>query len=251
MTTVPADTLPKTFRTLLDTALRHQPGRPLITAYDEATGARTELSVTTYANWVAKTANLLTEEYFLDEGEVIRLALPVHWLGPVFVGAALLAGLGTTTDAGRPVVLSVSGPAGVENPGSTPTLACSLTPFATPLGNDLPPGADDYGKMWPGQSDVYVGASPLPDSPATLVDGEFVSQAELIATAARHSTAGARILTDANLTEPIHQLLLLGALAAGGSVVSVATPQDADWATRYSAERPTAVVDAGAQPPSR
>jgi hypothetical protein len=105
--------------------------------------------------------------------------------------------------------------------------------------------------MWPGQSDVYVGASPLPDSPATLVDGEFVSQAELIATAARHSTAGARILTDANLTEPIHQLLLLGALAAGGSVVSVATPQDADWATRYSAERPTAVVDAGAQPPSR
>jgi len=247
MTTAPADT----FRTLLDTALRHQPGRPLITAYDEATGARTELSVTTYANWVAKTANLLTDEYLLDEGEVIRLALPVHWLGPVFVGAALLAGLGTTTDAGRSVALSVSGPAGVENPGSTPTLACSMTPFATPLGSNLPAGADDYGKLWPGQSDVYAGAAPRPDTPATLVNGEFVSQAELIATAARHSAAGARILTDANLTEPFHQPLLLGALVAGGSVVSVAAPRDADWATRYAAERPTAVVDAAAQPPSR
>lgn len=251
MTTAPADTLPDTFSALLDIAVRHQPGRPLITAYDEATGARTELSVTTYANWVAKTANLLTDEYLLDEGEVVRLTLPVHWLGPVFVGAALLAGLSTTTDAGRSVALSVGGPAGVENPGDAPTLACSLTPFATPLGKDLPAGADDYGKLWPGQSDVYASAAPRPDTPAVLLDGEFVSQADLIARAARHPTAGARVLTDANLTEPIHQPLLLGALAGGGSVVSVATPRDADWATRYTAESPTAVVDAGVQPPSR
>ena len=247
MTTPRADTFP----TLLDMALRHEPGRPLITAYDEATGARTELSVTTYANWVAKTANLLTDEYLLDEGDVIRLALPVHWLGPVFVGAALLAGVGITTDADRPVALSVGGPAALPDPGKAPVLACSLTPFATPLGDGLPVGADDYGKLWPGQSDVYAGMGPRPETPATLVGDRSVSQAELIATAAQHSTAGARILTDANLTEPVYQVLLLGALAGGGSVVSIAAPRDADWSTRYAAERPTAVVDAGVQPPSR
>ena len=65
-----------TFATLLGQALRHDPGRPLITAYDEHDGARTELSVTTYANWVAKTANLLVDEYLLDDTDTIRLALP-------------------------------------------------------------------------------------------------------------------------------------------------------------------------------
>ena len=44
---------------LLDEALRRDPARPLLTFYDDATGERTELSVATFANWVAKTANLL------------------------------------------------------------------------------------------------------------------------------------------------------------------------------------------------
>ena len=50
-----------TFSALLATQLRHEPGRPLLTWYDERTGERVELSVTTYANWVAQTASLLVE----------------------------------------------------------------------------------------------------------------------------------------------------------------------------------------------
>ena len=68
--------------------LRADAGRPLVTFYDDATGERVELSVATYANWVAKTASLLVEELDLTRGDRIRLDLPTHWLGPVFLGAA-------------------------------------------------------------------------------------------------------------------------------------------------------------------
>ena len=51
-----------TAATLLATALRDDPARPLLTFHDDATGERTELSVATFANWVAKTANLLADD---------------------------------------------------------------------------------------------------------------------------------------------------------------------------------------------
>ena len=82
-----------TFGDLLADELRHDPGRPFLTFYDERTGERVELSVTTYANWVAKTASLLVEEHDLERGDVLLVDLPTHWLGPVFLGAAWLAGL--------------------------------------------------------------------------------------------------------------------------------------------------------------
>ena len=47
---------------LLRSALAADPARPLVTFYDDATGERVELSVATFANWVAKTANLLQDE---------------------------------------------------------------------------------------------------------------------------------------------------------------------------------------------
>ena len=52
----------RTFPALLARLLREDPGRPLVTYYDDATGERTELSVVTYSNWVSKNANLLLEE---------------------------------------------------------------------------------------------------------------------------------------------------------------------------------------------
>ena len=35
--------------------------RPLLTYFDDATGERTELSAATLGNWIAKTANLVTD----------------------------------------------------------------------------------------------------------------------------------------------------------------------------------------------
>ncbi len=46
---------------LLTQAVADDPARPLITFYDDSAGERVELSVVTFANWVAKTANLLVD----------------------------------------------------------------------------------------------------------------------------------------------------------------------------------------------
>src|SRR4051812_9309092 len=64
---------------LLANARTRDPARPLLTHYDDATGERVELSATTLANWVAKTANLLQDEFDVGPGSTVALALPVHW----------------------------------------------------------------------------------------------------------------------------------------------------------------------------
>src|SRR3712207_3399479 len=87
---------PLTFAEVLRLRLRGESGQPLVTWYDARTGERVELSVTTYANWVAKTASLLVEGHDLERGATLRLDLPSHWLGPVFLGAAWSAGLVVT-----------------------------------------------------------------------------------------------------------------------------------------------------------
>ena len=51
-----------TFADLLPAQVRRDPGRPFLTFYDVTTGERTELSLTTYANWVAKAAGLVVRE---------------------------------------------------------------------------------------------------------------------------------------------------------------------------------------------
>ena len=63
-----ATPLPTTFPSALAALLRSDPSRPLVTFYDDATGERIELSVTTYANWVAKTAGLAADELDAERG---------------------------------------------------------------------------------------------------------------------------------------------------------------------------------------
>src|SRR3954464_887310 len=64
---------------VLADALRRNPSAPLVTFYDDVSGERTELSGTTLANWVAKTANLLQDEFDVGPGSTVAVALPVHW----------------------------------------------------------------------------------------------------------------------------------------------------------------------------
>ena len=66
----PADSVP--VDRLLDGALRADPSGPFLTFYDDATGERIELSLTSLENWVAKTANLLVDELDLEPGDVVR-----------------------------------------------------------------------------------------------------------------------------------------------------------------------------------
>ncbi len=235
-----------TFPRLLESLLRNSPGRPLVTAYDEATGDRTELSVTTYANWVAKTANLLLEEYLLDPGDRVRLALPPHWLTTVFLGAAWSTGLVISTDPGVTADLVITGP---EHDGSTEAdsavLACSLLPFAVRFPDPLPAGVDDFGLLWPGQPD----APPVVDAPtgATIgwLDAAGSHSQSTLLDAARAASAGwhgNRLITDVGPSEARGTSTFLAALVRSGSLVLVANARDERWPARLEGERATDVL---------
>jgi uncharacterized protein (TIGR03089 family) len=62
--------------------------RPFVTFYDDATGERTELGWATFDNWVAKTANLLSEELEVEPGTMLTVDLATHWTTLVLSVAA-------------------------------------------------------------------------------------------------------------------------------------------------------------------
>lgn len=213
-----------TFPDLLARRLAADPGQPLVTFYDDATGERTELSVKTFANWVSKTANLYADELMLDAGDAIRIDLPPHWLGPVFLGAAWACGLEIDEDA----EVAVVGPDGLDRPART-TLACALTPFATRFTQPLPAGVLDHGVLWPGQSDVFVPVDPT-DLDLPPADGR-------------------RVISDLDPLSPEGRALFLGLVAGTGSLVLVAHPDERRWPAHHESERATDSVRT-AQPTS-
>ena len=243
----------RTFPQLVARRLRSQPDQPFITAYDDSTGERTELSMTTYVNWVSKTANLFTDELGLEAGDTVLVDLPPHWLVPVFLGAAWSSGLAITLDAGRPHDVVVCGPDTVaEHVASEHVVACSLLPFAVRFNDPLPDGVLDYGLLWPGQSDVLVGTLPSPDAVAWLSgEGPRTQAALLEAAAASGHSAGVRLLTDVHPAAGEGVPAFLGPLTRDGSVVLLRNATDEKWPARRKDERATSELRAGDQPASR
>jgi uncharacterized protein (TIGR03089 family) len=231
---------PRTFPELLAARLRGDPAQPLVTAYDETTGERTELSATTYANWVSKTANLLTDELGLEAGDTVLLDLPAHWLVPVFLGAAWSASLSITLDAEVPHDVVVCGPGAIDAYGEADqVVACALLPFAVRFADQLPPGVLDYGVLWPGQSDAFVPfTAATPDTPAWRDQDDGRTHAELLeaATVAGYPP-GVRLLTDVHPAADHGVPAFLGPLLSGGSLVLLRDPQESTWPARAEDER--------------
>lgn len=231
-----------TFSAVLARQLRADPGRPLVTFYDHATGERTELSVATYANWVAKTASLLSDAHGLERGQVVRVDLPVHWLGPVFLGAAWSVGLEVALEGDPEADAWVTGPAGLTrwaaHAADGLVLATALHPLGRPFDVPLPAGVLDYGtEVW-SEPDAYVAPDP-PGRADPAMPG--VSQAELWETAAGGSllTAGGRLLSRENPASPSGIPCFTEPLAKGGSVVLVAHPDEDRLEATYASERAT------------
>lgn len=235
----------KTFDAVLTRVLKDDPGTPLVTFYDGATGERVELSRATYANWVAKAASLLVEEHDLTRGDTLRIDLPAHWLGPVFLGAAWTAGL-LVSDTDEPDAV-VCGPDGVDRwasrAGDHPVLACSLLPLGVRFAEPLPAGVHDVGvDVW-SQPDAFTPYDPPEESdPAYDLAGERPSHAELWSSAAAGELIadGGRLLSVANPTSPSGIATFAEPLARGGSLVLVTQADRGRLEATYVAERATA-----------
>ena len=214
---------------LLRSALAADPARPLVTFYDDATGERVELSVATFANWVAKTANLLQGELSAEPGDRLALLLPAHWQTAVWLLAC--SSVGVVADVGGEVAsadLVVSGPDTLDA-----ARACSGERVALalrPLGGRFPQTPDgfaDYAVEVPSQGDRFQAYAPVdPEEPALIVAGAEYTGAEVVE---RARADAARL----DLTGPGSRLLsglaydtweglsagLYAPLASGGSVV--------------------------------
>ena len=235
MTTFPAE---------LARQLRSDASRPFITFYDHATGERVELSLTTYANWVAKAAGLLVEEGELERGMRLRLDLPTHWLGPVFLGAAWTIGLVVTHDDDADAV--VCGPdtlgAWSDRAGGLPVFACSLRPLGVRFTEPVPPGVHDVGiEVWT-QPDAFTAwDAPTATDVAVEAPGTRLTQAEMMQAAAAGSvlTDGGRLFSATNPASPPGIVTLTEPLARGGSLVLVRHLAAEQSQSTYDAERAT------------
>jgi uncharacterized protein (TIGR03089 family) len=229
-----------TFAAVLADQLRRDPGRPFLTFYDHATDERVELSLTTYANWVAKVSGLLVEEGDLERGDSIRIDLPPHWLGPVFLGAAWTVGLRVTrSDSPDAVVCGPQDlPMWAGRAAELPVFACSLLPLGVRFAEPVPAGVHDVGvEVW-SQPDAFTAWDPPTEDDAATDD---LTQGELLEAAAGGDLLpGGRLLTVADPASPPGTATFTEPLVRSGSLVLVRNPDPARLDDVYAAERATA-----------
>jgi uncharacterized protein (TIGR03089 family) len=235
-----------TFADLLARQLASSAAHPLVTFYDDGTGERVELSVATYANWVAKTASLLQDELGLVHGDRLLVDLPTHWLAPVWLGAAWSLGLVVSPPgvAGAPDAV-VCGPSGVEQYAGAgmPVVALSLLPMATRFPQALPDGVHDYGLVVWGQPDAFAPYDPvLPDDLAWRDVGGQLTQAEVCALGLGADRPVVRLLTDRAPVSREGLAAFVEPLRGGGGTVWVASPDQDGWDDRAAAEHATVVL---------
>jgi uncharacterized protein (TIGR03089 family) len=216
----PPDDVPSLLRALLG----QDPGRPRVTWYGPG-GERVELSAKVLDNWVAKTANLLTEELDAGPGTRIAVLLPRHWRTLVWLLAIWSAGAhalvpdpGTAPPAAADVLVTTD-PAAVET--GALVVAVALPALATTFGPTLPPGAIDAASAVRSYGDVFVPlVLPVPTDAALTVDsGPTVPYGRLLGSARGASTPvdGVRLLTSAGPGDALTDWL--GPLARAGSLV--------------------------------
>jgi uncharacterized protein (TIGR03089 family) len=203
-------------------------GQPRITWYGEG-GERVELSGAVLANWVAKTTNLLVEEFDVAPATRVRLDLPPHWRTLVWALATWRAGgcvVLADADADDADVVVTDRPD--AHPGGD-LVAVALPALARRFDGPLPAGAIDAAAAVMTYGDV-IGWAPEadPGAPAVDVDGAPVRHADLTAWSAGTpaATPGARALLTGgrDRSGDVAGFLrdALGVLATDGSLVVLA-----------------------------
>jgi len=215
--------------------LKADPGRPLITHYDDAAGTRVELSRATVANWAAKTANWLRDEHDVEPGDAVAVLLPAHWqtvgllLGAWWCGARVV-GAGTNDARAKVAVVPPGGSADADV-----VAVASLHPMGMGLGADV-----DYLDDVRVHGDDFTPWEPVPGSTPALSEStvdELVAEARELGASLGTEP---RVLSTLEWDVPSGVLEgFLAVLAAGGSLVQVSNPDAGRSAARRDAEKIT------------
>jgi uncharacterized protein (TIGR03089 family) len=229
---------------LLDPLLGVDRMGPRITYYDDATGERIELSTVTLANWAAKTANLLREEFGVGRGGRVAVLLPAHWqtvavvLGAWWIGAEVV--LVDDADADADVALCTSDRLAEADDAVAggEVAVLSLDPFGRPV-DGLPVGVTDYATAVRVHGDTVVAER----SPGPALDGRSVD--DVLAAARRSAVdqglnAADRVMSDRSWSTPTELVdHLIAVLASGASLVQLANPDSATLDRRRLTEKVT------------
>lgn len=250
------------------TLASREPTRPRLTWYDDADGPtrgeRIELSGRVLANWVAKTANLLSDQLGVERGDVVVLDLPAHWRALYWALAAWRVGavVSLEPDARAAVVVT-------DRPQDTPiapgarVVAVTLPALARGWAGRALDGAVDEAADLLSQPDVFEPFDEPDDADEALAaDGEVLDGETLhergtgraraagwgpSARVALVAPPGTRLAADGGAL----LVDVLAVWAADGSVVLVRDGDPTALDERWATERVTSACVPGGTPASR
>ncbi|WP_028477286.1 TIGR03089 family protein [Nocardia sp. CNY236] len=224
---------------VLDPMLAREPARPRVTYYDDAIGARIELSGLTLANWAAKTANLIRDEFGLSPGSRVAALLPAHWQTAAVLLGCWWAGTEVVLHADADADLALTTPNRLDEADGVGEVAVlSLDAMGAPV-RDLPVGVTDFATSVRVHGDEF-----LARGAGVALDGMPV--ADVLAAARKSAiwqgiSEGDRVLSSAPWDTPAELIDgYLAVLVAGASLVQVVNPDPGLRERRIASERVTA-----------
>ncbi|WP_394615570.1 TIGR03089 family protein [Lentzea sp. JNUCC 0626] len=212
--------------------LKADPGRPLITHYDDAADTRIELSRATVKNWAAKTANWLRDEHDVEPGDAVAVLLPAHWqtvgvlLGAWWCGAHVVG-------AGVPAKVAIVPPGGTAD--ADVVAVASLHPLG--LGSGAPVDYNDDVRV---HGDDFLPWEPVPGSTPALGESTVDEVVAAARSLGEQFDSEPRVLSTLEWDSDAAVLQgFLAVLAAGGSLVQVSSPDAGRLAARRDSEKVT------------
>lgn len=216
-------TTARTPASVLADILRSDPARPRVTFYEDTPGPtcgeRIELSGKVVNNWISKAGNALQDEYDLEPGCVVRLALPPHWRALYWAFAVW--SVGGTVDcvgAASPDLLICDDPdlAASLQPAPDDVVLVTLAALARVHPGPVPAGVMDEARELATYGDQFSAGSVAPPEGVALItrDGPTAYRSVV---PQRDWPTGARVSLSRDLADVLESTL--AAWAVDGSVV--------------------------------